>query len=311
MRIVRDIDEQLARLLLLDGRASFSDLAKQLGMSRSVVASRVTALTNSGRLRIVAVVHPLVLGLKAVAHVSIALNGSAARVIDDLTARDNSVFVSLTTGEYAVTAEMRLATMGALQAEIEQIRAIPEVRAVDVLLYEDIPRSFFLSEEPDIQSLVLDDVDLFLMSELQKDGRLSFGELGNRVGLSVSAARSRIVRLLEANFMRIGVIRSRDPASPSIALGLGVRTAGNAEAVIAYLGQQQGIEFIARCFGRFDVVATIAAESPAAAAAVVEDVRSLADVASVASWAHLRIVKETYEKSLDNLTVKSRHGNVL
>lgn len=301
-----DIDEAIARALLLDGRASFSDLSRQLNISRSTVAARVAALLGSGQLRVVAVVHPQLLGLNATAHLSIALTGSATQAIAGLTARESCVFVSNTAGEFGVVVELRLPTMRELEREIEDIRSLEGVGAVEVLVYQEISRSFFLAAAPDLKRLELDDVDLRVMSELQGNGRMAFGELGDRVGLSASAARARLMRLLEANAMQIGAIRQRDARSPNFALGIGIRSRGPAQSIVDELGQLPGIEFVARCFGRFDIVATMAIDSASAAAEVLDRLRSLDRVTTVESWAHLRIVKEDYQKPLQGL-LKAAH----
>ena len=306
MGSVPDIDEAIARALLFDGRASFSDLSRQLNISRSTVAARVAALVGSGQLRVVAVVHPQLLGLNATAHLSIALTGSATEAIAKLVTRESCVFVSSTAGEFGVMVELRLPTMRELEREIEDIRGLEGVGAVEVLVYQEISRSFFLAEAPDLKRLELDEVDLLVMSELQGNGRMGFGELGERVGLSASAARARLMRLLEANAMQIGAIRRRDARSPNFALGLGIRTHGRAKSVVDELGQFAGIEFVARCFGRFDIVATVAIDSAAAASGVLDRLRSLDHVVSVESWAHLQILKEDYQKPLQSLVKSAR-----
>lgn len=302
-----DIDEAIARALLSDGRASFSDLSRQLNISRSTVAARVTALIGSGQLRVVAVVHPQLLGLNATAHLSIALTGSAEPAIAAIVEKESCVFVSSTTGAFGVTVELRLPTTHELEREIEGIRSLESVGAVEVLVYQEISRSFFLEAAPDLKRLELDEVDLLVMSELQRDGRMGLGELGERVGLSASAARARLMRLLEANAMQIGAIRRRDARSPNIALGLGIRTRGNAKGVVDELGWLPGIEFVARCFGRFDIVATVAVDSAAAASGMLDRLRSLDDVAAVESWAHLQILKEDYHRPLQGLVKSAKN----
>src|SRR5437868_3943688 len=77
VKTMHDLDDRLIRLLQADGRASFSELSKQLGVTRSAATAKVNELISTGELRIVAAIHPRLLGLTAVAHVSIQLNGSA------------------------------------------------------------------------------------------------------------------------------------------------------------------------------------------------------------------------------------------
>jgi len=294
-------NEQIVLMLQQNGRASFSELARKLQLPRSVVAKQVTDLIDSGALQLVAAVHPRVLGLNALAHISIRLDGAAHSVVDHLLTLDAAAFVSQTTGQYSLVAELRYPTMAELYQGIDAIRAIPEVGDTNVLIYHDVLRSFFLQEEPDLPDLTLDDVDLQLITELQVDGRLSFGELGRRVGLSVSAARSRVHNLIESHVLQIGAIRGRGQASQGNILGFGITTSGSAPAVLDVINQIPGVEFIARCFGNFDLVVTFAASDLYAATDILDSLRELPEVDAVTSWVHLRIVKEHYNMSFDQL----------
>ena len=68
----------------------------------------------------------------------------------------------------------------------------------------------------------LDDANLRLLAELQQDARLSFAELGRRVGLSSPAVAERLARLEE-----IGVITGYraevDPRALGLTLGVVIR----------------------------------------------------------------------------------------
>ena len=50
-------------------------------------------------------------------------------------------------------------------------------------------------------SKLLDKVNLAILNELQRDGRLSYSELGRRVGLSTPAVTERVRRLEEAGII--------------------------------------------------------------------------------------------------------------
>jgi Lrp/AsnC family transcriptional regulator, leucine-responsive regulatory protein len=68
----------------------------------------------------------------------------------------------------------------------------------------------------------LDDANLRLLAELQQDARLSFAELGRRVGLSSPAVAERVARLEET-----GVIKAYraeiDPRAVGFTLGVVIR----------------------------------------------------------------------------------------
>ncbi|WP_168404718.1 Lrp/AsnC family transcriptional regulator [Arthrobacter silvisoli] len=295
------LDERLIRLLQADGRASFSELSKQLGVTRSTVTAKLNDLLSSGELRVVAAVHPRLLGLTAVAHISIQLNGSAQAALDTLARLDGAVFASLTTGKYGIVAELRLPSMERLYEDIETVRLADGVAAVEVLMYKDVVRSLFLGQEPPDPRLELDHTDLLLMGELQVDGRLGFETLGERVGLSASAARMRVLRLLEARVMQIGPIRSRSGSSRALAFGFGISTAGGSAEAVDFFAATPGVEFIASCLGRHDLVATVGVSSLDEMYGILDKVRAMDSVARVESWLHLRIVQERYAKPLDKM----------
>lgn len=63
-------------------------------------------------------------------------------------------------------------------------------------------------------NIVLDELSLKILAELQRDARLSFAELGRRVGLSTPATAERVRRLEES-----GVIRGYEARIDAKALG--------------------------------------------------------------------------------------------
>lgn len=306
---MQDLDSPLIRLLQADGRASFSDLSKQLGVARSVVAAKFNELISSGELRVVAAVHPRLLGLTAVAHISIQLNGSVQPALQKLNQLDGAVFASLTTGRYGVIAELRLPTVERLYEDVEAVRLCDGVAGVDVLMYKEVVRSLFLGKEPPDPRLELDEADLLILAELQLDGRMGFEALGERVGLSASAARNRVIRLLDARVMQIGPILRRSGSSRAMAFGFGVSASSGTEEAVNFFSATPGVEFIATCFGRYDLVATVGVTSLEEMHETLDTVRSMASVASVESWLHLKIVQERYAKPLDKmLTISNGTG---
>lgn len=68
----------------------------------------------------------------------------------------------------------------------------------------------------------IDDTDLRLLAELQRDGRLSLAEAGRRVGLSSPAVAERLKRLESDGVIR-GYTAEIDPKRLGYALGVVVR----------------------------------------------------------------------------------------
>ena len=72
-----EITTALVRELQRDGRVSYQRLAELLGVSREAVRARVHRLTAAGTVRVVGIVRPSVVGIAAVAHVSLNVEGPA------------------------------------------------------------------------------------------------------------------------------------------------------------------------------------------------------------------------------------------
>lgn len=85
--------------------------------------------------------------------------------------------------------------------------------SVGALNYEEVER-------------LLDDVGWQLLTELQMDARISFSELGRRVGLSSPAVAERVRRMEEAGIIT-GYHASIDPAAVGLPILAMIRLSGN------------------------------------------------------------------------------------
>jgi Lrp/AsnC family leucine-responsive transcriptional regulator len=123
---VEETDRRILALLGRDGRMSFTDLARETGLSVSAVHQRVKRLQTRGVLRgFVAQVEPEAVGLPLTAFVSIKPTDPSAP--DDapdrlrhLTAIEACHSVA---GEESYILKVRVASPGALEALLQEIRA--------------------------------------------------------------------------------------------------------------------------------------------------------------------------------------------
>ncbi|WP_181158473.1 Lrp/AsnC family transcriptional regulator [Leucobacter massiliensis] len=300
---MEDIDEDLIRALQLDGRAQFSALADRLGVHRGFVAQRVHELIAEGEIRILAAVHPRVVGLPIQANLQLRLSGPTSPVFERLSEFSNVVFLSEISGRTQAVVEVWAADQEDVGRSVRAIQAIDGVVGVDFSLYDRVLRRLRLGEDPAVSDLVFDDFDIALIAELQLDGRLTFGELSRRTGRSASACRARVLRLLDSGVMRIGAVRSRRSATSSVLSGVGVILRGGegAASVEELLLGVPTIEFAARTLGRYGLIATIAARSLVDYTEIVRALRAHPEVARVETWIHAHVWVERYEWSLDRL----------
>ncbi len=100
--ISRSIVEQLRE----DGRRSYAEIAKAVGLSEAAVRQRVQKLTDAGVIRIVALTDPQQLGLTRQAMIGVTVSGDVrvvAAALADIPAVD---YVVMTAGTFDLLAEV-------------------------------------------------------------------------------------------------------------------------------------------------------------------------------------------------------------
>ena len=98
--------KDIISLLQRDGRKSYAEVGKAVGLSEAAVRQRVSKLTDAGIMQIVAVTDPSQLGFHRQAMIGIRVNGDARRVADTLKAIDQVDYLVLTTGRFDILAEI-------------------------------------------------------------------------------------------------------------------------------------------------------------------------------------------------------------
>ncbi|OBK55673.1 Lrp/AsnC family transcriptional regulator [Mycolicibacterium fortuitum] len=292
-----EVDEAIISLLEGDGRLTHRDIADRVGLSRSAAAARIQRLIDGGQVVIRGVVHPAVLGRGALAHVSVMVDGPVAPIANILAQRVDIAFLSLTSGAYGLIAEARVGTIRDVDGVIAELRAMDGVVGVDTLTYVEVLRDV-VGPVGEV-NVDVDDLDLALLRALQDDGRASYVDLAQTVGLSPAGARRRVVRLVESQVVRIGAVVRHSGQDRQSALGLGIRLTGAADEVVAALRAMRSVIFVARTLGRFDLLATVRAFSAAHLVEILDAVRALPGVGVVDSWVHLDVVKESYASGLE------------
>ncbi len=300
-----DIDSELVRHLREHGRLSFESLAQTVGLSRTAVRARVDRLMDGGGLRIVGVLHPTILGLTALAHLSITHRAEGAGVTAAIAAQRDAVFVSIVVGRPGIVAELQCSSIEALDAAVSAIRREPTVQRVDAALYTQVLKN---TSAPvgHPRSLQFDELDVQVIGQLQRDGRIPFAELGKRVSLSPSAARTRVLRLLDAGLVQITAILNPTAFGMTEMCGMDLTLDGRDDAtVLREIAEMETVHYLAASIGRADAVGTLVAGSRAEIRDALETIRSRPGVTGVESWMHLDLVKERYERPIDSLVEPS------
>ncbi|BDZ44199.1 Lrp/AsnC family transcriptional regulator [Naasia aerilata] len=101
-----DVSKAIIEQLQLDGRRSYAEIGKAVGLSEAAVRQRVQKLTESGVMQIVAVTDPMQLGFYRQAMIGIRVSGDTRVIADRLAALPSVDYVVLTAGNFDILAEV-------------------------------------------------------------------------------------------------------------------------------------------------------------------------------------------------------------
>src|SRR5271156_7128526 len=98
-----------------------------------------------------------------------------------------------------------------------------------------------MSEAPERK---LDAVDEAIVAVLQEDGRRSYGEIGEAVGLSEAATRQRVNRLRESGAMRIVAVTDPVALGRGVVATIGLRVSGDTRVAASRLAAIETVEYV-------------------------------------------------------------------
>jgi Lrp/AsnC family transcriptional regulator for asnA, asnC and gidA len=131
-----DVSKQLIEELQRDGRRSYADLAKSVGLSEAAVRQRVRRLLDDGVMQIVAVTDPVTVGFSRQAMVGIKAEGNLREIAKRLSALPELEYVVLCAGSFDILVELVCEDDERLLDLLdESIRSIEGVRETETFIY--------------------------------------------------------------------------------------------------------------------------------------------------------------------------------
>ena len=139
-----DVSKKIIEQLQVDGRRSYAEIGKAVGLSEADVRQRVQKLTDAGVMQVVAVTDPMQLGFFRQAMIGIRATGDT-RVLADLLAAMPAVdYVVLTAGSFDILAEVVCEDDDELLELLNtQIRSLDGVRSTETFVYLKLHKQFY------------------------------------------------------------------------------------------------------------------------------------------------------------------------
>lgn len=139
-----DVSKRIIEQLQEDGRRSYAEIGKAVGLSEAAVRQRVQKLTESGVMQVVAVTDPMQLGFYRQAMIGVRVSGDTTAVAEALSALPAVDYVVLTAGSFDILAEVVCENdEDLIQLLNKQIRGIEGVQATETFVYLKLHKQFY------------------------------------------------------------------------------------------------------------------------------------------------------------------------
>ena len=131
-----DVSKAIIEQLQEDGRRSYAEIGKAVGLSEAAVRQRVQKLTDSGVMQVVAVTDPMQLGFYRQAMIGIRVTGDTTVLAAQLSALPSVDYVVLTAGSFDILVEVVCENDDDLIELLnKQIRGIEGVQSTETFVY--------------------------------------------------------------------------------------------------------------------------------------------------------------------------------
>ena len=139
-----EVSKGIIEQLQADGRRSYAEIGKAVGLSEAAVRQRVQKLTDSGVMQVVAVTDPMQLGFYRQAMIGVRVAGDTTLVAEKLSALTAVDYVVLTAGSFDILAEVVCENDDDLINLLnKQIRSIDGVASTETFVYLKLQKQFY------------------------------------------------------------------------------------------------------------------------------------------------------------------------
>lgn len=139
-----DVSKAIVEQLQADGRRSYAEIGKAVGLSEAAVRQRVQKLTDSGVMQIVAVTDPMQLGFYRQAMIGVRVSGDTRIVADRLAAMPAVDYVVLTAGTFDILAEVVCENDDDLISLLNsEVRTLEGVISTETFVYLRLHKQFY------------------------------------------------------------------------------------------------------------------------------------------------------------------------
>ena len=300
------LERLVAGELQASPRGSVASMAAKIGEPQHVVRAAFDRLMRSGALKVTAIVDPSAFGRPLVIGFRITVAGGRDGTLKSLLTHPEFHWLAVVDDATTLLATANFADVHELQRFTEEvIRQTPGVRETSLQAYlefEPVPYYFDADFPPvrvprpsidRVRSAKLDEFDIRLLKQFQQDARISYSTAGERVGLSLSATRQRVLTLVDSGTLRFHVLPDPFVIGFHAAVMVSIKTTGPIAQIREVLSQLPGATFFSETTGDYGFILEFFAEDSEALERTVKTIIQTPGVLDIRTDLYRQIVRDT------------------
>jgi Lrp/AsnC family transcriptional regulator, regulator for asnA, asnC and gidA len=208
-----NLNKEIINYLKQDGRYSCAKLAKELGVNVATVTKRIEKMLEEDVFAIKTILNPFKFGFNT--HALIALDielNKLNQVCSRLVNNPNISLVASIFGRYDIMILADFPSWEMLQEfiirELPKGEGIIKIDTFPIIEIKKIYHGLFGNYSVVNTPPQMDEMDLTIIEELGKNGRLSFADLSKKLDISLTTVSRRVAHLKDEELIKITAVRN-------------------------------------------------------------------------------------------------------
>ncbi len=256
--MVDKIDSKIILELQKDGRRSYYELAKELGLSVATVARRISNLVNDViTIQVVPVQYLTNKQVKILLVINADMN-KIDEICDKMSTYSGINLLQTVFGRYDIVARATFFSVTELNDFARDLSQIEGIKRSWICIINEIKKtwnSILLSEAVMAHKFSeIDETDRRIIAELERNGRSSYKNLAKKLGASSSTIARRFKNLYDSGLIKVTAVPKMKKGELPDAIILVNAEASKISEICERLVGYSNVYNVETCLGLFDIV---------------------------------------------------------
>ncbi len=256
--MVDKIDSKIILELQKDGRQSYYQLAKELGLSVATVARRINNLVNEV---ITIQVVPVQFLTNKQARILMVINADLSKideVCEKMSAFSEIFLLQTIMGRYDILAQATFYSINEINDFAARVSRIEGIKSSSLFIISEVKKTYnsILSSEnaSSHKSVEFDETDRQIITELERNGRCTYKYLAKELGVSSSTIARRFKNLYNSGMIKVTAVpKIKKDELPDADIFISADTS-NIDEICNRLVNFPNIFKVETCLGQFNII---------------------------------------------------------